>query len=333
VCVSQYLGAAFAVLGAFKLATTWFSADRFAFITGLTVAIGTLGAVTAGAPLAFLVQYVGWRHTMLILGLIGLFIALLMGFIIRDYPPTNEDRHKPEKKTQAAPKNKLSRAAILPSLRYIFSRKQNWLAACYGGLMFAPTSAFAGLWGVPFLMAKYSLSRPVAALAISMIFMGWVVGSPLFGWLSDSIKRRKPSLYFGSIGALITALIMIYVTIPLAMLYVVLFLFGFCSAGFLPAFSLIRESNPPHINATVLSFMNMLNMIGGALLQPLIGWILDRNWTGQIIDHTRTYGFHAYYHALFIIPLILLCSLIILPFVKETYCKQANEINKAPPEQ
>jgi len=309
------MGAAFAVIGTFKLGATWFSLEKFAFITGLTVMTGMLGSVTAGAPLALLVEDVGWRHSMMLLAIIGFCISCLIWFIVRDHPDSIDKYPKNTSKHRAR------QSSILTSLLFIFKQKQSWLTALYGGLMFGPTSAFAALWGVPFLMTKYGLSRPIAAGAVSMVFVGWVVGSPLWGFISDNIKRRKPTMYLSSLGGLVMMLTIIYLPISLTIIYVILFLFGLFSSGFLPAFSIIREINPPDTNATALGFMNMLNMVGGAALQPLIGWILDRYWAGGMIKHARLYSPHAFHLALATLPLVIFLSLCLIPFIKETYCK------------
>jgi len=308
-------GSAFAALGTFKLAANWFPVNRFAFITGLTLTIGMSGAVIGGAPLAILVEHMGWRQSMLTLAIIGAILSTLIWLIVRDSP----NAHKKPKRKILGPQD-----SIIKSLIYIFKKPQSWITAIYGGLMFGPTPAFAGLWGTPFIMAKYGLDRPVAAGAVSMIFIGWAIGSPIFGWISDHINRRIPTLYVGSVGALITIIFILYVNLPILALYIILFLFGFSSSGFLPAFSIIREISPPTTSATALGFMNMMNMVGVAVLQPLIGVVLDHYWNGAIHHHIRIYPIHAYHISLLILPVIIFIAILIIPFIKETYCKPLN---------
>lgn len=175
-------------------------------------------------------------------------------------------------------------------------------------------------------MAAYHLERPVAAGIISMSFIGWVVGSPIGGWYSDFIGKRLPPLYIASVGAFFTLTLLIYVPhLTLWQLNLLLFAFGVFSSGFLPSFAVIREINPPSINATSLGFMNMLNMVGGAAGQPLVGFLLDLFWGGQMEKGIRIYSAANFHAALIALPVMLAISCFIIPFIRETYCKAVEE--------
>lgn len=314
-CIGRVLigiGSAFAVLGTFKLGANWFPPNRFALICGLTLMIGMIGAIGAGTPLAFLISYFHWRPTLFGLAIFGFILSIVLWLWVRDTPNNQVTVSKSE------PHASLN---LLTGLFYILQKKQNWIIAIYGGLMFCPTSAFAAFWGVPFLMVKYNIDRPLAAGAISMFFLGWVFGGPLFGWISDTIKRRLPTLYIGAIGVLITMTLIIYVQMPISLLYIVLFGGGFFTAAFLPSFSIIREINSPNTTATGLGFMNALNMVGGAFLQPLIGWLLDLQWNGVIENNIRVYNVTNYSYALALFPIIIFIALCLVPFIRETYCQ------------
>lgn len=312
-------GSAFAAVGAMKLAASWFPSNRFAFLTGLMVTIGMLGAIGGEAPMALLVDLYGWRHSMLIMGIVGLFLAFFIFFVIKDSPskfvPQNE--------------NHIEDAPLFSSLITLLKNKQLWLIALYGGLMYMSTPVFCGLWGVPFLMIKLHLTKAMAANYISLIFIGWAVAGPLWGIYSNRIGKRKPSLYIASCGALITSLLFIYAPLESNLLMqFLLFIFGVFSAGFLPAFAVAKELCNKRYVATGLSFMNMMNMLGIAIAQPMIGVILDRLWTGELQDTVRVYSLGAYQLSLIILPIGIGISLAILPLVKETFCHNIWESEK-----
>jgi MFS family permease len=307
-------GAAFAAIGCMKLTAVWFPLNRFALLVGLMMMMGMAGAIGSEAPLALMIEALGWRHSMLTMAILGGILAVMIWFFVRDKP--TEEAHAPLESKQDT---------LINGLKRLIINKQVWLVAIYGGLMFAPTSAFAMLWGVPFIMEKYHIFRPQAAWIISFTFMGWIVGSPLLGWFSDKIQRRLPTLYLSAIGTFFALVLIIYWTSPIWYSYILMFSFGFFSSGFLPSFSIIREINPPNISATALGYMNMINMIGGALLQPLIGWFLDLRWKGQLADGSPVYDIADYHQALAVLPVLCFLALIVLFFIKETYCQQVQD--------
>lgn len=318
-CVARLMigfGSAFAAVGGMKLASSWFVPQRFALLTGLMVTIGMCGAIFGEAPLAFLIDLYGWRHSMFIMGIIGIFLAMLILIVVKDTPDD------PVFVTEIS----INEAPLWSSLLSLVRNRQLWLIAIYGGLMYMSTPVFCGLWGVPFLMFKLNLAKATAANYISLIFVGWAIASPLWGIFSNRTGRRKPSLYMGAAGALMTSLLFIYAPIESRwMMQSLLFLFGIFSAGFLPAFAVAKELCDVRYVATGLSFMNTMNMIGIALAQPLVGFILDQLWQGALVDKVRVYPLEAYQAALAILPIGIFVSLLILPLIRETYCHNAGE--------
>lgn len=305
------LGSAFAVVGCMHLCATWLPLRYFATLTGVMVTMGMLGATSGEAPLSIMVAHLGWRETMFTFGMIGIGLSITMWLFVRDKNAPLKASHDTHK------------TGIFQGLKLIFRNKQNIIVAIYGALMFAPTTTFGGLWGVPFLMEFYHLDRHLAATLVSMLFIGWVVGSPLFGIMSDRIRRRKTPMVIANYGALVTLTIILFIPkLPLFLLGSLLFGLGFFSSGFLPSFSIIREINPHHINATAMGFMNAFNMITGAILQPLVGFILDLTWQGAMNNGVRVYSIGSYHTGLILLPIGLVIALITLPFIKETFCRQ-----------
>lgn len=312
-------GSAFAAIGCFSVAAHWFPIRRFALLTGISITIAMLGAVGGQTPLALLVGWLSWRTSMIVLGVIGGILAWSIWLIVRD---------KPEIKTEkTAADLSVEQSSLLSGLNKVIRNKQAWLVSIYGGLMFAPTSIFGSLWGVSFIMAHNQVTRPVAAGMISILFVGWAIGSALSGWFSDYIGKRKPPMMIGAVGALFTILILLYApNLSLFWFDFCMFAFGVFSSGFLPGFSIIREIHPVNISATALGFMNALNMVGGTLGQPLVGWLLDHVWSGQLDQGVRVYTVENYHFALMVLPICLAISLITLFFIRETNCESVKDV-------
>lgn len=313
-------GAAFAAVCAMKLTANWFPENRFAFLIGLLVTMGMLGSMVGQTPLAILVEHVGWRNTLMILAAAGAVLTAFMACFIRHAPtvPVNSLMNDAAKPSELSPNT----SSILSGLLQVLKCRQSWILAIYGGLIFASTSILGGLWGVPFLMKAYGLSRPTAASVISFMFFGWVVGGPLSGILVNFLKSHKKILWISSVGSFLIISLLLYTpSFPLWLLYLLVFGFGLCSSFFLPSFSLVRELHAVGNTGAALGFMNMANMLGGALGQPLIGALLDMHWTGLLVNNARDYSLEAYQYALSCLPIILAASLLLLPFIKEREVK------------
>lgn len=311
-CASRALmgaGAAFAAVSCFKLASQWFPPKRFALVSGMFMAAAMLGAVGGQMPLSLLVQDVGWRAALQIISLMGVILGIIYFLVVKD---------KPLKHAHTETAN----SKISHTLMSMLKNKQTWFLSLYSGLAFAPVSVFGGLWGVPFLEKAYDLSRANAALAISCIFIGFAVGAPFWGWMSDYMGRRKPILFFGTSLALVCLSMAIYIPHQsLTILMVLLFLFGFGASGFFTSFAMIREVFAIGLAATVLGIMNTFDSVCEALYEPLVGAFLDWSWTGELVQGVRVFSIPGYHLSLMILPVSLILALITLFFIEETWCQ------------
>lgn len=304
-------GAAFAFVGTLKLATIWFCPTRFGLLSGLTQALGMLGAAVAAGPLALLVREIGWRSTLWSIGVVLLLLAILIGLIVRDQPKFRV--------TQVVQTDKKLR--FWEAFSQVLLNPQSWLNAFYAGLVYAPTAAFAELWGVSYLSRVYNIPQTVAADAISCIFIGLAIGCPITGWISDRIRRRRPVMLAAAIFSLFFMSCALYIPgLSIRCLFVLLFLYGIANAGFATSYALAGEINPPRVAGTSLGFANMASVILGACFQPLIGWFLVLQWDGQMVNGVPVYSPEAFRYAMMALPGCLVLGVFSTFFVKETYC-------------
>ncbi|WP_338516141.1 MFS transporter [Candidatus Legionella polyplacis] len=317
-CISRLIlgcSSAFAIIGSMKLINHYFSSKYFSFLTGIMVTFGMLGSIIGEAPLSVLIKYYGWRKSIFFIGIFGLILPFLMTVF----------SNKKIKKNNLFNSNKsLISKDIMNNICTMLKNPQLWLIALYGGFMYMPTPIFCGLWGVPFLMEKINLNKIIAANYVSLIFVGWAIGSPLWGLYSNWIGKCKPIMYISSFGALFTNSLFIYCNIHLHwILQLLLFSFGFFSSGFFSSFTLGKTLYNKQNFATSLSFINTINMLGIALIQPIIGLILDKMCYKHYIIYNNNiiilYPIQAYYVALTLLPISIIISLIILTKIKENY--------------
>jgi MFS family permease len=211
----------------------------------------------------------------------------------------------------------------LSGLGTILRHRQTWLIALAGLGTSAPLLAFAGLWGVPFLETAYELPRTTAATLTSAIFVGWALGAPLFGWLSDYIGRRRPPAVVGLLLQTSALGAVVYIPgLPLAWLAGLCGLVGFFGSAQIVCFALVRENHSAALSGTAIGFVNAMVTGAGALFQPLVGFLLDLAWGGQMSLGARVYDMGAYRVAFASLIVCCLGGFLCLLAVRETYCRQ-----------
>jgi MFS family permease len=153
--------------------------------------------------------------------------------------------------------------------------------------------------------------------------VAWAVGGPTLGWLSDRLGRRKPLYLLGAGLALAGWLCILFLdNLPLPLLVVLLVVVGFCSGCMIIGFAFAKESVPLKLSGTVSGIVNMGAMMGPMILQPVVGWILDRNWQGQAVEGLRVYPLTAYQAGFSIMVAWLALGFVLIFFTRETHCTQ-----------
>ncbi len=309
------VGCAVGFVGTLKIATNWFPSNRFAFVAGMSMLAGMAGGVLGQAPMATLVESVGWRDTLMFAGALAVVIAVVSWVVVRDRPPG------PLGAGRSA-----SRRSVLADLSQVVGRPQNWIIAFFGAAMSAPMLAYGGLWGVPHLMQTYGLDRPAAAGTASILMLGWAAGAPLAGWISDHLGRRRAPMAVAAAVALACWLVLLYVPgLPLGAAWIVLFGIGASSAGMVISYAVARESSPIQASGTATGFVNTATVGSGALMQPLVGWLLDANWDGTLVDGVRLYSGAAYDVALITMPVCAAVAFASVWLIRETFCRPLTE--------
>jgi MFS family permease len=305
----QGFGSAFAFVGALKLTALWLPADRFAFYSGFTNMLGFLGAAFGEIFLTNVVKNTGWRSTMDIFVVLGLLLMLIIWLALNLASP----------KLQAeTTEHTLSLREALKQLLKIIRQPYIWLAGILAYLIYLPTDVFAGLWGIPYLQSVHNYSPHQAAVASAMIFVGWALGAPLQGWLSDHFSKRLRVIWVGALLATILSVITLYIsTIPYVLLCILFVIFGACSSVEILTFAMARDVASRQTAGMAIAFVNTLCMMGGLIFQREIGSLLDKSWSGQMIDGIRYYSVQNYQHALLVIPASLALAFIIALFSRE----------------
>lgn len=314
------LGSACGWLGILKLGTLWFRPQQLGKVIGFTMTLGTVGAATGGLPLEFLIDYVGWRKSMIIIGIVGLAIGSLIFITARNTPP-----HLPEKLLEDGRNETIG---FLEGIKYVLFSPQVWMLGIYAMLMYVPLTILGDLWGVPFIQKFYLIDEKFAAPVVSSLFVGIACGSPVFALLSDRLESRKMPLISGALATLLIYCAIFYIPgIPLALMYVLFFLAGFFFPAQCLCFAAVCEITPLNASGLVIGFINMVVMSSGILFHPLVGKLLDLNSNHLVLDGIPLYNLADFRIALSTIPLCLGGALILSLFIHETYPKNHASTN------
>jgi len=310
-------GSAFAFVGVLKLATIWLPPHRFALVSGFTLALGMMGGMLGDVALTSLVQLQGWKQTCYLAAIVGVLLTFIIYSIVRDENP----RLPPAKHL-----SDLHNVVLIWSeIKKILFNPQIWINGVIGCLLYLSLSAFAELWAIPYLEQASNFKSDDAAAASSMVFLGWAIGGPIMGWFSDFIRQRRLLLTMGSVvSAVLIAVVLYAPNVSARMVMAILFVCGLFSSSQILVFSVSREISPVTLSGTALALTNMMVMIGG-LFVPLIGWVLDFVWAGQMVAGARVYSVGAYQLGLSLLPAGLILAALLTLFLRETGCHQQME--------
>ncbi len=268
----QGAGGVFALVGAAYIATTNFPASRAATLIGATqmfgMAGGSAGQFVVGPMIG---SGVAWSTFWIGMGIAGIAISAVLFFLLPDSKPSNQ---REDWLTSAG------RAMVL-----VFRNPQSILCGMIAGLLFIPTTIFDMVWGVRYLQDARGLEYAEAVIRSSTVPLGWIIGCPVLGFLSDRIGRRKPVIAVSAVVLLASLAWILYGPTDVFPPYVLGIVAGFVSGAAMLPYTVIKEANPPQFSGTATGVVNFLNFTFSALLGPVFSASLTRASGGaQVMD-------------------------------------------------
>ena len=262
--VLQGAGGVFALVGAAYIATTNFPASRAATLIGATQMFGMAG----GSAGQFLVgpligRGMPWQSFWIGMGVIGLAMAVILYLLLP--PPAAASTSRDEGMT-----------GIVSAFGTVFRNPQSILCGLIAGLLFIPTTIFDMVWGVRFLQDAHGVEYADAVIRSSTVPLGWIIGCPLLGFISDRIGRRKPVIAASGLVLLACLAWILYGQPGVFPPYVLGIVAGIASGAAMLPYTVIKEVNTPQMSGTATGVVNFLNFTFSALLGPVFGWILQR---------------------------------------------------------
>jgi predicted MFS family arabinose efflux permease len=265
------IGVSVAFIAVLKLSAVWFTPQRFATLAGVTMFAGNLGAVVAGAPLAWIVTQTSWRTVFIGLAILSGLLAIATWLRVRD---------RPEELGFAAvnaPAPAIGHVRWLTAVARVLANRATWPPFIVNLGVGGSFLAFAGLWAVPYLQQVHGMSRVAAAQHSSLLLLGVAFGSIAIGMISDRLGSRRGVMRAAVLLYTLSWLPWIaHVDWPQWATLGWFLLMGLLIPGFTLSWTIAKEANPPQYSGIATSVVNTGIFLGAGILQPLVGWVLDQ---------------------------------------------------------
>ncbi len=307
------MGSTLVLLAPAVLTVRWIPPKQAGLVMGLIVSFAMLGGSIA-QQIPYVIDWLGsWRFAVLAIAVLGVLFLVIITLFVQDYP----DHAALPKLNHSAS----MRTDLLKNLFLTLQNKQVWLGGCYSSLINLTVMILGALWGAEYLEVAHGVAAKQASFIVTLIFFGFILGGPLFGVISDRLERRKSPMIAGGLLNLVCILVILHSHVSPEMLAGLFFLLGALSGAQILTFPLIMESVPLPIVASSESVSAVLIMGGGALFQPLFGFLLN-HFSGA----SHVYAPAAFQRAIWILPITFLIATLLSCFLRETYCKRIGGI-------
>jgi MFS family permease len=266
--VVQGLGAIFGFIGSSYVAARYLPARMLALFLGLTQGLGMAGAAFGTKPVNMAIDpagsfHVPWQSVWIAFAIMGFVLAAATWIVMPKEQGDSSSHHGP-----------LSPASLLAPFKVVIGNVQSWLAGIIGGLLFVPTTIGALVWATSFLHNGGHMSMADAASEASMVPIGWIIGCPLLGYISDKIGRRKPVLIGGALVMLAAGLALIYAPAGAFPRLPIALVLGIASGAAMIPFSMMKEANPSEVKGTAAGVMNFLVFLTTGVMSPFIARLM-----------------------------------------------------------
>ncbi len=265
------IGMACNLMGTFKLLTEWFEPLIFATLTGVVVSIGTFGNMIAATPLVVLVEQMGWRHSFQLIAGINLILTLLFFVVVRDRP------FRPSTDTSSVEPS-ISMRQAFANLSLLLANRDYWFISVSTFVRYGTFAAFQALWAGPFLIEVMGYSAIRTGNLILLMSVGFIIGCPLWGALSDRVfKTRKGLIVFCLLimGAVFLILNNLSPKTTPFVVAPIFFAFGLISSGGMLMYPHIKDLMPQKMAGAAMTGINFFNMLGPAVFLQGLGILMQ----------------------------------------------------------
>ena len=279
-------------MGILFIARATLSSNAFSLVAGLAISIGTLSAASVQIVGVWLMHHWSWQLALSLFALMGIGIGLL--FMILPAPTLSTKR--------------IGASQVITQSLQFFKKPILVYNALIGSLFYLPTTLFASLWGVPFLMQTHYFSKTEATFSIFLLFLGWAVGAPIMSWIANQLHHIYRLIRYCALIALCISLLLLYCTIKQHWLVeFIIFALGLASSAQAVVWKLFDTYCPRNSNGIAISWTNMLIMLSGMIFHLCVGYLLTLPFLKTTTGFNYTLGLALIPLAFFIVAISAGC--------------------------
>jgi len=254
------LGVAAALTAGLKSIVLWFPRERVALLNGYMIMLGSLGAVTATAPVEYLLAWMGWRQLFEILAAATGATAILIYVVV--------------------PERGIVPSTTRATLGSVFGDRRFWRTAPLSATCVGSSWSLQGLWASPWLTDVEGLDRPSLVRHLFTMSIVLSCGACFFGMAVHNIKRRGIGLetVLATVAVLFIAAelaLILRAPLPAILPWSVIAIVGTATVV---SFAMIADYFPPQLAGRANGALNVLHFGWAFMAQYVTGLILEQ-WT------------------------------------------------------
>jgi len=266
-----------------KTVAEWFPKKERALATGIFNAGTNVGALATPLLVPLIVIAWGWYEAFIFTGVIG-FIWLAFWLLIYKRPEEHKSLSAAE--LEYIQSDAIESTAAVP-WRRLFPHRQTW-AFGIGKFLTDPIWWVYLFWLPDFLKKQHGLDLKTFGIPLAVIYIIADVGSIGGGYISSAMIKRGWSINRSRKTAmLICALAVVPIVFAsiTSHLWVAVILIGIAAAAHqgwsANIFTISSDMFPKQAVGSVVGIGGMMGAVGGMIISPLVGYILDR--TGSYV--------------------------------------------------
>ena len=250
-------GVAGALIAGLKAIVSWFPKERILLFNGCFIMLGTLGAICATSPAAWLLEYIGWRGLLEVMAAVTAATALIIFFVVPDAPPPVPN----------VPSNSSG------GLRAIFSNRRPLSTMCI-----STAWAVQGLWAGPWLADVDGLPRASVVMHLFVMAVTLSTAALLLGIGADRLRTRgiQTQTILGYAALLFVAAESLLILDVRSVSYASWAVVAGMGAGTVLSYSILAQYFSKEIAGRANAALNVFHIGGTFVLQEVIGWIINQ---------------------------------------------------------